>query len=297
MQYVTEKKFTASALRFVLMFGTLPQVLRIVLNLVYEYFLYGNNKYDPALVSLVSVAADFLGVISLFASLAAVIYPVFLDGMREGGEWIIALVGAYGLAVLLLSVIEDPGFGVIAFSVSAAATLFAFFTWMKGNKRIAVAVTVTLFLSVVGGTVILLATAVPSADMLLSSILFGLINFGLELLLMDAAARIALGFRRRAIAKGGNGADISIGNRILPKGNPVLRCFLAVDGIYAVLLTVNSLVESISLLTEYGLPVNGQEWFSLFEPYLEIAVLFVLGYAVMLFMAARLENAFISAEE
>jgi len=297
MQYITEKKFTVSSLRWVLLLATLPQVLRIALNLIYEYFLYGNNRFDPAVASLATVAADFLGVISLFAGLAAVVYLVFLDGMREGGEWIIALIGAYGLAVLLLAVIEDPGFGVIAFSVSAAATLFTFFTWMKGNKRIAIAVTVTLFLAVIGGMVILLATTVPSVDMLLSSILFGLINFGLELLLMAAAARIALGFRRRAIAKGGNGADISIGNRLLPKGNPVLRCFLVVDGIYAALLTVSSLIDSISLLTEYGLPVNGQEWFSLFEPYIEIAVLFVLGYAVMLFMAARLENAFIAAEE
>lgn len=297
MSYPVKTPFAKSALRLILLLGALPQILRIALNLIYEYAFYGNHRYDPALTSLMTVAADFFGVIALFACLAAVVYLVFLDGMREGGEWIIALVGAYGLAVLLLSVVEDLGFGVIAFSVSAAATLFAFFTWMKGHKPVAAAAVATLFLSVVGGTVILVTTTVPSVDTLLAALLFGLINFGLEVLLLAAAARIALLFRRHAIRKQGNGVDISLGNRILPEGNPVLRCFLVMDGLYTAFLTVSALIDSISLIAEYGLPVDGQEWFSLLQPYIEIAVLFVLGYAVMLFTAARLENAFLSSQE
>lgn len=298
MQHITEKRFTGQSLRLVLLLCTLPQLLRIALNFIYEYFLYGNLHFEGTVTSLVTVAADFLGTVSLFAGLAAVIYWVFLDGLREGGEWIIALIGAYGLAVLLLAVIEDPGFGVIAFSVTAAASLFVFFLWMKGNKKVAVAVTATLFLTVVGGMVILCTTTVPSVETLLTAVLYGLINFGLELLLFAMAARVAQAFRRRAIEKSDTGgADISIGHRLLPKGNPVLRTFLLVDGLYTLLLAISAVVNSVTLIAEYGLPVNAQEWFSLFEPYLELTVLFILGYAVMLFMAARLEHAFVAAED
>ncbi len=297
MNYLTEKHFSARALRVVLLLAALPQVLRIVLNLIYEYAFAGNNRFDPAVTSLVTVAADLLGTVALFAGLASVIYLTFLDGLREGGEWIIALVGAFGLAILLLAVIEDPGFGVIAFSVSAAASLFVFFSWLKGYRAVAVTVVVTLFLSVLGGFVILLATTVPSVDTLLTSLLYGLINFGFELLLLAVAVRLAALFRQRAIAKGDGGADISIGHRFFPRGNPVLRTFLLVAGIYIALLTVNAITYSVATVEEYGLPVNGQEWFSLFQPYLEYAVLFVLSYVVMLVTAARLENAFLDAEE
>ena len=297
MNYLTEKRFSARALRVVLLLSTLPQVLRILLNLIYEYALAGNNRFDSTWVSLVTMAADLLGIISLFAGLTAVIYLVFLDGLKEGGEWIIALIGAYGLAVLLLAVIEDPGFGVIAFSVSSAATLFVLISWLRGFRRVAVTVAVTLFLSVVGGIVILLTTSIPSTDILLTSVLYGLINMGLELLLVAIAARLAAILRRRALARGGNGADISIGRRFFPKGNPVLRTCLLTAGLYAILLTVNALSYSISSLEEYGPPVNGQEWFSLFQPYLEYAVLFVICYVVMLVTAVTLENAFLDAED
>ncbi len=295
MQRRSLSPFTVRALRLVLLLVILPQLLRALANWSYAFFLEGDVRFDATLTGWIPLTANFLGSFSLFAGLATVIYLVFLDGLREGGEWLIALIFAYSLALLLLAVIEDPGFGLAAFSISGAASVFALLKWTKGNPLPMVAVMAAYALTIVGGMFILFTTSFPSIDSILSSLLYGLMNLGLELLLVAVAARLAFLLRRRALRRGGSRVDIAVGSRILPKGHPILLCFLLMDGLYAAILTISSLIESFALVSEYGWPVNSQEWFSLFEPYLEIAVLFAVGYAAMLLMANRLEQAFFSS--
>jgi hypothetical protein len=148
----TSTRFGRRALLLTLLLSTLPRLLRILLNFLNEYVFYGNLNYDEALVSTVTVAADFLGTVSLFAGLAAVIYMAFIGGVRKGGEWVFALIAGYGLSVLILSLSPDIGLGAVLFSLSTVAILLAILLWMKKGRAVAVAVAVTFFLTVIGGT-------------------------------------------------------------------------------------------------------------------------------------------------
>ena len=168
---------------------------------------------------------------------------------------------------------------------------------MKNGKAVVVTVTVTLFLSVIGGFFILISTTVPTVDQMLSYSLYGIINFGLELLLLAIALRLVALLRRRAIRKGGDSADIRIGTRLLPKGNPVLVTFLLVDGLYTLLLVIGAVGDILTWIENYDLPVNGEEWFSLLSPLMIYGILFLVAYAVMLFTAGRLESAYLSEQE
>ncbi len=291
----TKNAFAGKALILTLLLSTLPRLLRILLDFLNEYVFRGNLNYSEALVSTVTMASRFLGTVSLFAGLAAVIYLAFLGGVRRGGEWVLALIAGYGISVLVLSLTPDVGLGAVLFSLSVAAILTAILLWLKEGRAVAVTVVITLSLSVFGGLFILIATTVPTLDELLEGSLYGLINLGLELLLMAVALCVAGWLRRRAVRKGGDSADIRIGARILPKGNPVLVTFLLVDALYTLLLVIGAVSDILTWIENYDLPVNGAEWLSLLSPLMVYAVLFLVAYAVMLFTAGRLESAYLAS--
>ncbi len=297
MQALTEPRFTARAVRTVLLLSTLPQLLRFVLNFLLEYVLYGNRDVSETASTVLSAAASFLGTVSLCAGWGALIYLVFLFGIGRGGEWLIAMIGVYVLSLLLLSVVESAVFGFAAFALSAGFTVSMLFVWMKNGRRPLVWIAATPLLSVIGGYLIFCATTRPTAAGKMSALAYGFLNFALEMLLTAVAARIAGLFRRRAVSGAGRTADIAIGGRILPGKHPVLRSFVLTDLLYVLILTASALAETVPLVAEYGWPVNGAEWFSLFRPYLEAAVFFLVGYAVMVFTTVRLEAAFLLSEE
>ena len=296
MKYLTEQRYLTRANGLACLFCLLPQLLRFVLNFISEYAVAGNVAYSY-LNTYLLLAADFFGTVSFYAAIAVVIYTVFLYGMRQGGEWIMALIAVYVLSVLLLSVVEDVGFGVVSFAISITATVYALFAWIKGGRKTVTVALATLVVPILSGLVILSVTTVPTADELLASILYGFISLGFEVLLLTVAGRLAAAFRRSAIEKGGANADISLAGKFLPIGNPVLKTMLWTDLGYAIILLISTFVESSTLVKEYGWPVNGQEWFSLFYPYIEVLLMALAGYVVMRLVAGRLEQAFLAAEE
>jgi len=293
----TEKRFGKSALLVALLLCVLPQLLRITLNLINEYYLKNNVTVSVSLTPFMTAAADFLGTVALFSAFAVAVYAVFLYGIKGGGEWAVALVVGYLFAYLLLGVAENTDVGICVFGIEGAAILILLFRWLKGGRGITAVALSSLFLTVVGGEVILLATSVSSVEEIKAFGLYGITNYCYEILLLAVILRFGGIFRRRAIAKGGKSADIALGKKLLPGGHPVLRTFLLADGIYTGILVIGSVFDSVSLVKEYGLPVNGKEWFSLFLPYFEYAVLFVVGYAVMVAVALLLERAYLKAQE
>lgn len=297
MQTVSEKRFLKTTCLWVLLLGTLPQVLRLVLDFIYAYEIEGNVAYDT-LGQVIGFASDFLGPLSFFAGFGAVIYLTFLYGMRQGGEWIIALYGGYGLVYLLLSyVIVDYTFGVAAFALVAMTVVFVLFGWLRGGLLPVAIAVATLCLPLLGGMATLFATSAVSDETLFLHFLYGLASLGLELLLFVTAGRMANAFRLRAIDKGGDSADIAVGRKLFPWQNPVLAVCALMAGIYVVIHTIEPIRYASESVKEYGWPVNAEEWLSLFYPYLELLIVFVVGYAVMLLMVGRIEAAFLRTEE
>ena len=289
----SQKRFLKITSLWALLLVTLPQVLRLLLDAIYSYEIEGNIAYDTA-GDVLLFLSDFLGPVSFFAGFGIVIYLTFLYGMKAGGEWIIALYGGYGLIYLLLNyVIPDYTFGVAAFSVAAVVFAFVLFLWLRGGRAPVAVAAATLCLPLIGGMLILFATSSADTETLFSHFLYGLASLGLELLLYVTAGRIANAFRLRAIEKGGQSADIAVGRKLFPWQNPVL-CVCALTAVFYVLLhTVDPFLYSYESVREYGWPVNGEEWLSLFYPYLELLVVLIVGYAVMLLTVGRIEAAFL----
>lgn len=296
MNYPTEQRFSRRATRWVLLLATLPQALRILLNFIYAYEVEGNVTYR-GIGTVLTYGVEFLGPVSFFAGLGAVIYLTFLYGMHEGGEWILALYGAYGLAYLLLYVTEHYTFGVGSYVFVATATLFAVFAWLKGGRRPMAYVTATLLLPIFGGMLILFTTTVPSVDVVLQNALYAMANLAFEVLLFATAGRLANAIRCRVLEKNDKSVDIALGRRLFPWQNPILTTFAVVDLLYVLLLSIDRVQFTVASVTEYGWPVNTEEWVSFFYPYLELVALFVVGYAMMLLMAGRLESSFLLSNE
>lgn len=296
MKYLTEQRFAERATRWVLLLAALPQALRILLNFIYTYEVEGNIAYR-GVGTVLTYAVEFLGPVSFFAGLGAVIYLTFLYGMHEGGEWILALYGAYGLAYLLLYVIGNYTFGVASYAFVAAATVFALFAWLKGGKQPVAYVIVTLVLPIFGGILILFTSSVPTVDEILENVLYAMANLAFEALLFVTAGRFANAIRSRALEKSNQSVDIAIGRKLLPWQNPILAAFAVVDLLYVVLLAIDRVRYTVFSVGEYGFPVNTQEWVSFFYPYIELVALFLVGYAMMLLMAGRLESSFLLSNE
>lgn len=296
MQYLTETRFRKRAALIALVSCTALQIFSIVIRYIYQYSISGNIDYGTW-GNVVSIAAEFIGFISVFSGYAVITYLIFLYGLKGGGEWTIALIAGYALVYFLVFFIGDFTFGVVASALVAALLAVVFLVWTKGCRGISALIFATMLVPYIGALLILFSTTVVSTEVLLTNIIYGFLNLGTDFLIIVIIARIADFFRKKAIQKGEGSADISIGGRLLPGGNPILRAFLAADIVYALVAAVSSVVETVDLLTEYGAPVNAGEWFTLLSPYLTLAVYFVVGYVVMVFIAVRLEAAFISSDD
>ncbi len=296
MQHFTGNRFPKKAVFLTLFYCTLLQAFCTVLRIVFEYFINGNLHY-AAMQTVIPTVLEFIGSIATFSGFAVVAYLVFLYGIRRGGEMTILLAVGYALVVFLVFYIGKLSFGFVSTALVAAVLVCVFLSWIKGGREVAVTVLLSFFLPYIGGIVILFSTTVVSAESLLSSLMYGFLNFGMDLLLLIIVARIAGIFRTRAIRRAGGSADISLGGRFLPGKNPVLNTFLTVDVLYTALALVQYIRNSVADISDYGLPVNGQEWANLIFPYLMLGIYFVLGYAVMAFVASRFEASFRASEE
>lgn len=296
MQYFTEKRFRKRAATITLVSCTVLQVIAVVMNYIYEYSVRGNSAFG-VWGSIISVAADFIGGAAAFSGYAAVIYFVFLYGLAAGGEWLIALIAGVALNSFLISFIGSITYGIITAPIAALTVMTVFLIWTKGCRGIQAIIFGSNLIPYVGATAILFATTVVSAESLTVNTIYAFINLGTDFLVLTVVARLANLIRTRAIKRGNGNVDISIGGSILPHGNPVLKTLLVADILYFAVSAAGKLVDTISLLNEYGAPINKSEWFSLISPYLTLAVWLVAGYAIMLFVTTRFENAFMLSQD
>ena len=296
MQYLTEKLFRKKALLLALVSCTGLQILRAVINYIYEYSINGNYVYD-SIGMVISIVAEFIGYVSVFSGYGIVIYLVFLYGLKGGGEWTLALIVEYGLVYFLTFYIGSLTFGVTAAAITAILLSSVYLIWTKGCRGVSGLIFASMLIPYLAALLILFSTTVLSTDALVYNFMYGLLNLGTDFLLIIIIARLANLIRTRAISSGDGSADISIGKKIFPKGSPLLKTMLFADIIYTSIGLVGTAIETHSLLSEYGAPINSSEWITLISPYVKLAVYFVIGYAVMLFIASKLEEAFISSED
>ena len=271
-------KRPASAARTVFCFCTLPQLIRIGLNLLTEWVAVGRIGGDAALLTALSAGADFFGIVSFFAGLGAAIRLAFVSGtVGNGLVWVPLITLDLTARVAFLIFGRIPWQAALAvFAAASILMVFLFCRWLRREKVAAGLIAGSLFLAIPGGLVILLTTAPTEAE-LAAGISYGFADFSLTMLLLTLAVLLASAFRRRRKDQGA-------------VRRSQLRVMLISDLIYTAILTLTALPVSISEVTEYGWPVNAAEWFSFLQPYGEHILFFLLGLAVMAFIADRLNG-------
>lgn len=296
MQYFTETRFRKRAAVITLVSCAVLQLVATVMNYIYEYSVRGNSAFG-VFGNVISVSADFIRNAAVFSGYAAIIYFVFLYGLSGGGEWTIALIAGVALNSFLIMLTESITYGIISAPVVAVIVMTVFLIWTKGCRGIQAIIFASYLIPPIGALAITFATTVVSAEGLTAYLVYAFIQLGTDFLVLTVIARLANLIRTRAIRKGGGNVDILIGGSILPHGNPVLKTLLIADILYFAISAVGKLNETIAFIGEYGLPINGNEWFSLLSPYLTLAVWLVAGYAVMVFIATRFEKAFLLSQD
>lgn len=266
------------------------QLICAAVNYFYAYSIEGTVS-DGAAWTVINVALDFLGQISIFSGYGIVCYLVFLYGQGEGGEWLIALASGYFLVYFLIFFIGDITFALASSVLTAIVLAAVYLIWTKSCHAISLIVFGSMLIPYVGATAIYVSSGVVTSETLKENYAYCFLNLGLDFLVIIVAARISNYFRKRALAKEGS-VDISIGERILPHGNPVLKSFLVICIGYTAVSLIATVIDTVSLLTEYGAPINASEWYTLLSPYFFSLIYLALGYAVMLLIATRLERAY-----
>lgn len=99
-------------------------------------------------------------------------------------------------------------------------------------------------------------------------------------------------FVSRIIKRTASSADvnISLSKGISPKKNPLLRSYMLVCAVFAIVSFVTDGYNTAELLIQYGKPLNSSEWWTLISPYVETIVYFLAGYTVMLMTANKAEG-------
>ncbi len=296
MDHVSERSFRRKAVLITALLCFLPQVLRIIFNAIYAYEVEGNVGYSSLVGDVLYYGADILGRFGFFAAFGCAVFLSLIYGLKRGGEWNVLLVGAYVIALVLISRFPNYIFGAIAFGIIIVATAAVFVGFMKGGRASAVITLSTLTLPIFGGIIQSYAGGAPHIDQLLEGVLYGVANLGFELLLLSSFVRIASMIKSVQERKG-SGEGISVSGRLLSLKNPVMLTFFIFDLFFVILSAVTPTVNVIDNIIEYGPPVNKAEWLSIVGVYGELIVLFIIGYVAMRLSAGLLDSAYISSNK
>lgn len=287
--------FDKKTVRLALILCVLPQVLRIIISSIYTYEIEGNINYNILTEAIFIYSSDILGKLAFFSSFGIAVYLSFVNGMKKGGEWFIGLVGLYFVAYVLLITVNDYLFGITAYLLCAAISLFAFFFWAKGSRVTLGIICLSLFLSIVGGVITLFASEAPSLAMILYSCFYGFANYGFELLLVIGACRLCVLLKTHCADKKRNELDIA--GKLISFKNPVLLSLFLILTLFILISAVSPTIGIIESVIEYGPPVNAEEWYSIIKIYAELLVIYLIGYIAMRFSAGRTESIYYSVKD
>lgn len=286
MEHFNTKSFRKKVCGIIMLLCLLPQVLRIILNCVYVHEISGNVAYDAWVGDLCCYGADILGKLSFFSIFGCAVYLVFLCGMTGGGELTILYAGFYIASYFVLSVISNYTLGTVLFGITAFLCVLTAVICSPLFRGAMLTGAITLGVPILGGVIQMYASGVPSDDDILYGVFYGVANYAFEILLFLIVCRLANLFKNRKAEK-----KISVSGTLVSFKNPVMLTMIIFDLVFVLLSAISPTVSIIENLMEYGPPVNTSEWMSIISVYVELAVVFVIGYIAMRFAASRIESA------
>lgn len=252
----------------------LPQIIRAVLNIVYSYEIEGNIAYSAELDTAFTAVISILGNISFFASFGILITLSANYSLKKGTQWVLLLFGIFFISYVLILKAESYVFGAILYFICAVLSVFALMVWVKGCYKAYITVVASLFMSVIGGLLSVIASEAPSFELLTTYLSYGVSNFCFELLLIICGCILC-----HLLSKGKKENDIS--GKLISIKNPVLLTLMISVLAYVIIISITPTINIIDSVNEYGPPVTKGEWMSIIYIYSELFVTLILGYAVM----------------
>ncbi len=289
MNHTANTLFLRKLLVFLLIFCFAPQLLCTVLRYIGEYS--GNDLVFEIIDVFVSVA----GTAAVFIAYGAFICVVFLFGTRYDVliPSVVSLV-LYGLSYILMLITESYTVGIVSLSVSSIVSCAVF---ISAVSTAALHASLTAFFAALPYVAAFLTLSVierGDAGDLIQSLVYGLMNLGLDFLMLVIAIGTAIIFANHAKRKSLN---IVVGGSVVARGRPVLAAAMVVTVIYAASALAGYIPSTIEDVSEYGPPVTPAEIFETLYPYIRLAVSGAVGYFAAAFAVNRLEDKWFEASD
>lgn len=289
---MTDKKRNRFAIKTVLIFSLLPQLLRIIVDVIYSYEIAGNIAYDSWVEVAVLLISDILSKISFFSALGTVICLSSLRPLKDGASWSLLGIVIYGLSYVALYTVKDFYTVFAMFLLTAVISVYIILHFRNGDAGAIAAVLSTLIMPLFGGFAALYASNVPSVDELISVLFYFVANFSLEVILVLSSAVVS-----NALARKKGGYDKGPEGKIFSFKNPSMVCMAVFSLAFAVMTSVNPIVEGISFAIDNASIMTGNDWLiRVAEPIADVFILFAVGYLIMRIIYGVLERGIKSAK-
>ena len=285
--------FLKKAALLLLLLSVLPQIVCLVIRYVNNYYTNVTPVFTETVTNVLDETVSAIGTCSAFCAYAVTVYCAIIFGIKWGSECLIALFAAF---IVCYAIMYFSGsYFVSALVMSLLAVMCAVYYTGRNDCFRGVSV-LTVLLAVLPYLIAVVLLPVMSPDSaeeaLAEGILYGIINLGFDLLILVLAAQTGRYYHVRYAE---TGHDLTVGGAFLPAKKPVLKANLAVCIIYVCAALLGSIADTVSSISDYGMPANSAEWFTEIYPYIRLIVLFAAGYAVMAFVSNRLEDYYFDA--
>jgi len=142
------------------------------------------------------------------------------------------------------------------------------------------AVAATMMIPYISNIVITKLTTAESSINYGLLVIYSLLNYALDIIMLAIVGLIALLVRSAALKKGIDPIVDPVG--IFSIKNPLLVLSFTVSAVYTAVVTVQTVINTVDLVATYGAPINFGEVLTLATPYLENVVFFIVRYCIMI---------------
>ncbi len=291
MSYVSKKLFLRKAAVLLTLLSVIPQIICLAVRYVNGYY-SGSGAFPESVSTVLDEAVSAVGTLSTFCAYAVTVYCAVILGVKWGSEWLIALIAAF---VTCYAIMYFSGSYLASLALMAFLVVLGTVYYVGRNaefRGISVLTAVLTALPYPAAVLIYAVSGSGTAETVLTGVLYGTMNLGLDLLVLVLAAQAGRYFHFRYAQ---TGCDLTVGGRFLPKGCPVLKADLAACLIYTGVALAMAVTDTVSSFSDYGVPASAAEWLTELYPYAKLVLMFALGYSVTVFVSNRLEDYYFEA--
>lgn len=164
-----------------------------------------------------------------------------------------------------------------------------FISSQKESKKYIILRAVTFLIPYLSAAAVIFITVPRATSVAGYMLLYTLLQLSVDYVIFAVIMLLVYRIIKKASHSEQN-VNISVSGGISPKKSPLLRSYIVVCIIFAIVSLATEGYNTAELLIRYGKPLNSSEWWTLVSPYVETIVYFLVGYTVMLMTANKIEG-------